>query len=219
MGGYKQVGISVPESQSTCFPTERGHCFVGICNGFFQASHDLGKNKRTDEAPLWVCAGSCMQNRPPPCPLLIVPLGALSSSAAMIARAPPPPPQNTCTKPVYQTRPSLPASPRAGRFWQSPLGYCWDGCRGEGFSPPSGTLVTMVTMGNCWRLPATCWAVWMPRAWRGPTVQACGPLGSSLCEQQEKGRQMQHQSPRPLQSKGPWVRGQGHRTGDTSPVP
>ena len=157
--------------------------------------------------------------RPPPCPLLIVPLGALSSSAAMIARAPPPPPQNTCTKPVYQTGPSLPASPRAGRFWQSPLGYCWDGCRGEGFSPPSGTLVTMVTMGNCWRLPATCWAVWMPRAWRGPTVQACGPLGSSLCEQQERGRQMQHQSPRPLQSKGPWVRGQGHRTGDTSPVP
>lgn len=123
--------------------------------------------------------------RPPPCPLSIVPLGALSCSANMIATALPQ--THTHTKPVYQAGPSFPSSPRAGRFWQSPLGYCWEGYGGEGFSPPSCSLVTMVTMGNCWRLPATCWAVWMPRARQGPMVQAYGPWAAAFVSSRRGG--------------------------------
>ena len=65
--------------------------FCWNLQSLFQASHVLGKSKGTDEAHLWGQAGSCMQNGgkeaeqvpqgPQPCPMPLVPSGALSCSS------------------------------------------------------------------------------------------------------------------------------------------
>lgn len=64
--------------------------------------------------------------------------------------SPPRPQTRTHTQPACLAGHLPPASPGAGRFWQSPPGCCWEGCR-EGFPPPCHSLVTVVTKGHCWR--------------------------------------------------------------------
>lgn len=64
--------------------------------------------------------------------------------------SPPRPQTRTHTQPARLAGHPPPASPGAGRFWQSPPGCCWEGCR-EGFPPPCHSLVTVVTKGHCWR--------------------------------------------------------------------
>lgn len=156
--------------------------------------------------------------RPPPCPLSIVPLGALSCSANMITTALPQThthTQSLCIRlgPHSLPHPGLEGSGKA--HW----GTAGRDMEERVSSPPSYSLVTMVTMGNCWRLPATCWAVRMPRARQGPMVQACGPRAAAFVSSRRGGGRCSSQSPRPLQAKGPGSGPGGQQGRDTSPVP
>lgn len=98
------------------------------------------------------------------------------------------------------------ASCLTGRFWQSPSGYSWEGCRGEGFSPPFHSLVAMVTVGICWRRPPPAgpsgcrgpgWAPGRGSPWVAACVSSRCSLGShpTLCKQASQAR---GPSPQPL---------------------
>lgn len=103
---------------------------------------------RSSGALSWASGQGGRGSRPGPGSPAMVPSG--SPELLQLPWSPPRPQTRTHTQPARLAGHPPPASPGAGRFWQSPPGCCWEGCR-EGFPPPCHSLVTVVTKGHCWR--------------------------------------------------------------------